>query len=1020
MAQQMKKFKSQQNPPTKRQKRIQVEDAEEIARRQFFTQYLSKEAEDQLVLKKAPQIAEWDSEIRKLEEEKLKMDRDPKAKLEEKITTGNRIEEELREIHKKRDPVAKQYRDVQDKFAEQRNFANSFAMSGPPKRKLFMDRVQKLKRELVTQFAKSYLAQNKNSELFFQNFIEQPAVAAEISSKDLGKGLSQDVGALKTKYKEEKERRNFFERVQDITDKIDFSTEYVTFSNEGDEERQIFLSKLMMLNTSLNKKYIEGFLAQQTKTSEQYFREFIKRPDVVEKVKHLGLKADTDIFEQLEEKERHEEEAEFRARFEGADMEGEAFEGDEEAREWIYGDDTGAYMEGPRQPLIIDGTPTERWIPDKGPNKGKLISMTFGAKYPREPIFIYTEGPGGEQIPFVPKEDVTKEKTKMMPDAMCLSLQQRVAWMEHPSVKQIWITNPPNLGVEEKYVHKNESVTKDDLIWYKANKKYLELQCDNRSNKRKQNGNILTCYNDNDEPVRFMVGYEMVNKTFVYQDEAVFEKQLNFFKRRNMSVNDSITEILSQPVSETARQVGKEKMERELLPVVNDEEYVKQVEQHIYNKSHATSRAYFEDIVNITNFLESWTAAYPTFRERLAGKYYKPAILGQLTIEEKLPEIFDNPAVSVLDQSRAFAVLSSEEHIVRDMAYSVYKRLNPTRSHRTGLVPAMPTGLGIKAPERPCEQKDLFTGIPEKDLVYYEDVGGRTFCFSIPQLLEQFAKEDYENMYTHQPFDEKFVTKIKHYSTDIIEEDSGKALADLMQEENIAPGLLDKVRVDLKRLQQNMIDDYEGEDFFAEDTDPKRAKQQEHVCEYCNKYVNPDSGYRTILKDGKNYRVVDFCSTNCFAQVDWPDSDSDSDSDLSSDDESNKGDGVDMVDMVDMASIEAQEQNIEQGGTIPEVPLTPSPKPDDVVTVQYMTKGQPKTKERAKVSPFLISRTTTRAEAEKIPGGIIGKESAEEARKREARKKLKAIFGDDEEFSEEEESDADDTSTTTEDSDDNE
>jgi hypothetical protein len=141
------------------------------------------------------------------------------------------------------------------------------------------------------------------------------------------------------------------------------------------------------------------------------------------------------------------------------------------------------------------------------------------------------------------------------------------------------------------------------------------------------------------------------------------------------------------------------------------------------------------------------------FRKRLQAEYYLPEVLMYLSQQDKFPEIIDDTFSSKDDSIYIYDsyITSATNKLVREMAESLYKVLNPTITK-----PYNPQKELVLLKTK-CENKDVPT---ENKITYTDPVDQKTYCFNSQELYIKFQQGDFINPYTGQQFNYNFIQTI--------------------------------------------------------------------------------------------------------------------------------------------------------------------------------------------------------------------------------------------------------------------
>lgn len=385
----------------------------------------------------------------------------------------------------------------------------------------------------------------------------------------------------------------------------------------------------------------------------------------------------------------------------------------------------------------------------------------------------------------------------------CMRQYQTYPWIEG-KVTGVWVTSPMEVKrPNSEYIFGDTWIIEDKIKWYQASKNFFALQCNSNKEKRKQTGDILTCYTQGNEPIRLRVGFtivgyqhppdkyqsrthmvkkpdgSIVQRSFIIQDEEMFRKEINYERKRYQTLHTRIKYIENSPITERSVDVGMQSLSRALLAVApisktdygiihNDGGY-KRVDYNtpymqvlmdtIREGTDQTNKNFFTKIANIIVYLKLPEAKM--FRANIEKEYYLPDILATLSEREKFPEVFDDPSISPQFIDGFVAKINNN---VRKQVYDFAKFLfflqDPTMQRPTS--PFEYTGINlIKTRKRlsACENKDKVRNADPTEIIYYKDDDDKIYCFTINDLYERFINGNITNPETGKQFRIPFVQR---------------------------------------------------------------------------------------------------------------------------------------------------------------------------------------------------------------------------------------------------------------------
>ena len=492
----------------------------------------------------------------------------------------------------------------------------------------------------------------------------------------------------------------------------------------------------------------------------------------------------------------------------------------------------------------------------------------------RVEIYESFEGAVEEPTAFIPEVVRPLPVTKtpgITFDPVCYNAQVTAPWIKQGRVKHIWLTSPDGVPMNMDYVIKTDTIHGESgVVFYKAGRSFYQLQCNYNSNSRRQNGYTLTSYDSDGKPVKYIVVYELYDKPddrkWLYQDEAIFKDQVDYFKRDVINVVARVNQIREEVVAEDIRDAGRTQLERAFSRegATLDMNYINRLEAAIY-ENHKTVGEYVNSVAAITVFLKQWNNS--VFKDRIKAFYYQPEVLVKLSIEEKLPEVFDNPNINAEDITKSNDSINNMiKREGNDIIRYVARIRFPGKSQP---LPQMTQWFPVSTSNVPgCVKTLQQHDIDPINIIYYTDTDRKTYCFDIFDLKKEFATGNRINPYTNNIFSDAFIQRVNNfdpYTVSITEIDEDKPLDMYRKPMSIlAPGFLSKIIDDIERMEKIMVKDVEA-DMVLADLEGNTFDTSS-ICEYCTKYIKK-GGYKTIIRRDGEYELVRFCNTKCFEGV---------------------------------------------------------------------------------------------------------------------------------------------------------
>jgi hypothetical protein len=529
----------------------------------------------------------------------------------------------------------------------------------------------------------------------------------------------------------------------------------------------------------------------------------------------------------------------------------------------------------------------------------------------------------------------------------CMKTFQRYGWIEG-RVTGVWLAGHNGGDPNHNYIMKDISIEEDGHLWYQANNKFFALQCNSYKKDRTQNGDTLTSYTQAGKQVRFQVGFTIigyqhdrykgrthmvdtvdgrrVQRTFMIQDEMLFNKEKQYIRRSKQTELGSIQDILNSAVTDrTKRDVMKDISGalKEIAPMKNDygivhavgnkkfsttvdfnTPYMQILVDTLHTNQEQTNKEFFTRAAALLVYLHMPEAK--TFRKNIAIEYYLPDILATLSPTEKFPEAFSDPNASgkFLDELTA-SINNKSFKLVRGFAKNEYRSQNPTKRTETRSA-GVDFTRSIKTRNRidACSNKARVNGVPEEDIVYYTE-DGQIYCFTVDELYNGMLMQgDLNNPETGKPFDISFVKRFDELYNSRLAEDGlltgyfqkkyGFNMDELVREKEevdtikskrpiIATDLWEIIGKDIAELEDQMSNEKpnDGDEIDEGRETERRDKEVDEgtretkdidpldACVYCKNHISDDS-IKSIILHGDESRIIKFCSFKCFENKnDW-------------------------------------------------------------------------------------------------------------------------------------------------------
>lgn len=375
--------------------------------------------------------------------------------------------------------------------------------------------------------------------------------------------------------------------------------------------------------------------------------------------------------------------------------------------------------------------------------------------------------------------------------------------------------------------------------WYKVNNKYFKLQA-NPDYKKEQKGDVLNFIDNTTGKlfVNFKLAFEVYAAkkergkiNIVFQDEALFAKEIEYIHEKTASIPQKINEILQQDI--------KQDIKDNAINICKS--YIKLQDEYIktFINLLSTQSAKVEDfIVRLGNILiyfpiEINNFSYELFKTRTNTGFYTPDELVNLTPVEKLPEIYDlsldleGRNITNLTRDTITDYLNNKlREFVEDFVDHMYQIRNPYTSfkprsqyiHRReaprlkGILPDWrleadnfikkydETFTRLKNDAKDTDEENVDINDLGKYMKYREN--DKIYYFNILDAISRLKNENLTNPYTLQPLSEQFLDSLRNLRIKIPENIKEK-IPDIVVTESMTPGLIQLLRIDINRMLEN-------------------------------------------------------------------------------------------------------------------------------------------------------------------------------------------------------------------------
>ena len=273
------------------------------------------------------------------------------------------------------------------------------------------------------------------------------------------------------------------------------------------------------------------------------------------------------------------------------------------------------------------------------------------------------------------------------------------------------------------------------------------------------------------------------------------------------------------------------------------------------------------------------------FQNRLVNLVYNPSELDHLTLEEKIPEFFNNSYDENSKNSMIQRIEYYTNFITDELGYVLANRIiDDEEKYIVHDFKEFPKLISIPEliQQNKFTEEELKQYIDEDKCDYIEDYSlldsweyvkykenGKVYCLSIYNLTDT-------NPYTNNKFNDEFLEKISKFRKD------KKFLKDkyLDRKEDLERKSLE-TRVKEFELQHEIfgevLEGYQPTDFLSfvlqniKELEEKLSEEKNtENCEYCEKHITSENSLNTILKYDRDSKIVKFCTVTCFEKWNPP------------------------------------------------------------------------------------------------------------------------------------------------------
>ena len=265
--------------------------------------------------------------------------------------------------------------------------------------------------------------------------------------------------------------------------------------------------------------------------------------------------------------------------------------------------------------------------------------------------------------------------------------------------------------------------------------------------------------------INFQIAYLLKDDTFQKQTEKNFRDEKTFVDIKLGRQGNEINKILNMKVTQKIEEFARRILSEWLSNVAPNVKKYKNLEKgeyisetiRLFSISSQNTGKLFEHISKITIFLNNKDGV---FTERIIDEYYIPEILVSLSIEEKLPEVFDDPDPGV-DKGAATRFIERQVAVsVRNFADQFYKANNPTEN-----IPTLPSAniapSHVQRVWKSACKNEISKDVQNSSVIYYPE-NEEIYCILITEVYDQIRDDKKPvNPATGTLLNEKFLKRFR-------------------------------------------------------------------------------------------------------------------------------------------------------------------------------------------------------------------------------------------------------------------
>lgn len=496
-----------------------------------------------------------------------------------------------------------------------------------------------------------------------------------------------------------------------------------------------------------------------------------------------------------------------------------------------------------------------------------------------------------------------------MKNKKCIDFYLSYAWLPY-RVTNMWVqpiqpTNPEDdifYNSEDTFTYKEDNTDNIGELFYKPTDFFVNAQCGIYRNDRRQDGNILYIKNSEKNEVGFKILFEMnenyrsqdenlfqIGKKYKIQDESVFNKENKLFKKIFGKISSKIEDFGNRTVSffgihDTIVLKGllRENIISTLIfPQNKKEKMIDEIITFFYDdyKDKKLSELFMAFASFLAKFNNNIISFSSILKDRLSSGFYTSTELISKNIEDLIVEVFldknriENESLKIYKHLE-ISVKNIYDIILHTFYYSINieEKITPLYIKENIDIEIDRNRLG-----------DICSTIDNPYKLYIIKIKEKYICFDLENIDDDLQKYKFEgidisddDILKMRQMSEKVYSlkNAKNEESSIIDITPTKAKND---KELYLDLLIREVLDDILELEEGL--GIKGEKYYTITKDPEADFEEQleaevklkEYCEYCDTEINDDSSLKSIMRHKDGSRIVNFCNTICFEQIEnWP------------------------------------------------------------------------------------------------------------------------------------------------------